>query len=183
MLTSIRRQKLDEAAGPDAIDLLVECHGRIRQFTNIALRLAHAKGVDEGEIREAASRLIRYFTIALPLHSEDEETSLHDRLQASEAPSEIKEAIERMVEEHGPIHATIDELVHLWKTLVDAPSRLADDAEPLRKGAEELARLFDEHLAQEESIIFPAARQYLQPEALAEILEEMRARREAKGAF
>lgn len=180
MLTSIRRQKLDMAVEADAIDLLVECHGRIRQFTKIALRLANAKGVDEGEIREAASKLIRYFTIALPLHSEDEETSLHGRLFEAEAPLEVKEAIERMVEEHGPIHATIDELVGLWKALLENPSRLAEHEAPLRQGAEELARLFDEHLAKEESIVFPAARQYLRPEALREILEEMRARRETK---
>lgn len=179
MLTSLRRGFSDKAAEQDAIDLLVECHGRIRQFTNIASRLANAEGAFAEEIREAASRLIRYFTIALPLHSEDEEQSLLPRLIAAE--SGLREALEQMAAEHLPIHATIDEQVLAWRELVEAPSKLAELAPSLKEGAAALARLFDEHLAKEESVIFPAARRCLDAEAIAEIFGEMRARREGRG--
>lgn len=178
MLTSIRRRKPEEEAVRDAIALLVECHGRIRQFTKIALRLANAKDVDDAEIREAANGLIRYFTIALPLHSEDEEESLHRRLALSEAPAEVKDALDGMVREHGPIHETIDALGLLWRELVENPARLAEHRAELLERATTLAELFEEHLAKEEAIVFPAARKYLRPEAIGEILEEMRARRD-----
>lgn len=179
MLNSIRRgPKLP--AERNAIDLLVECHGRIRQFTGIADRLAKAQGVAEQEIRDAALGLVRYFTIALPLHSEDEERSLRPKLLEADLPVEVRKSLEEMVEEHIPIHETIDELVVSWRTLIEAPGEL----EPLRplllEGADELSSLFVDHLAKEEAIIFPAARSYLRPEVIAALFEEMRGRREGQ---
>lgn len=179
MITSIRRAPKEPEAEPTAIDLLIECHGRIRQFTDISIRLAEAEGAPLEEIREAAKRLVRYFTIALPLHSEDEDDSLHPRLSASKAPPEVKDAIDEMVKEHGPIHQTIDELVILWEKLVDNPERHDELRPRLGEHAERLSLLFEPHLAKEETIIFPAAKSHLGQEELDAILEELRARREA----
>lgn len=179
MLTSLRRRDVPKADEVNAIDLLIECHGRIRHFTSVAKRLAEAKDVAEEEIREAATRLIRYFTISLPLHSEDEEASLLPRLIAV-APSEVGDALETMRAEHGPIHALLDELVVDWKKLAEAPGRLETLAGGLKRRADALGLAFDEHLVPEEALIFPAARQWLRPEAIAEIHKEMRARREGR---
>lgn len=179
MLNSIRRgPKLPTER--NAIDLLVECHGRIRQFTGIADRLAKAKDVADGEIRDAARGLVRYFTIALPLHSEDEEESLRPRLLEAAIPSEVRDALEAMVGEHIPIHATVDDLVVSWRELMEEPGRLEALRPRLLEGASELASLFADHLGQEEGCIFPAARSHLSPEVIAAIFDEMRGRREGK---
>ena len=52
-------------------ELLLACHQRIRHFSEVALKIAHAHGVAETEIVQAAAVLHRYFTFSLPLHEAD----------------------------------------------------------------------------------------------------------------
>ena len=72
MLLSIetkRRGPVEE----DAVGLLVACHARIRSFTATALRLSQAVGAEPSEVADVAGAVHRYFTVALPLHVEDED--------------------------------------------------------------------------------------------------------------
>src|SRR5262245_25640445 len=62
----------------DVVDRLLECHERIRNFCALACRLA--EGPPSEQAREAAAQLVRYFTVALPLHVADEEESIRPRL-------------------------------------------------------------------------------------------------------
>ena len=66
--------KLGKPAAPgDAVDLLLECHQRIRAFLDLADRLG-PPGPDPAQaVADAAARVHRYFTLALPLHARDEE--------------------------------------------------------------------------------------------------------------
>ena len=52
----------------DAVDLLIGCHQRIRHFTAVAVKLAHAQGATADEIRQAAAGVQRYYSVSLPLH-------------------------------------------------------------------------------------------------------------------
>lgn len=176
MLNGLRRGPR-EAASIDPIDWLQDCHARIRQFTELGLRLAEAEGVRDEEVRDAAERLVRYFSVALPLHSEDEERTLAPRLLAKALPPEIEKAVHDMKSEHGPIHALLDELVPHWRALIDEPARLPELSSTLRLGADRLHELFAPHLAKEEATVFSFARKQLEAAELAEIALEMRARR------
>src|SRR5512138_2428637 len=88
--------------GGDVVDALLDCHQRIREFTSLAVRLAGARGLPDEEIRDAAARVHRYFSVALPLHARDEEESLLPRLEGLD-PDVDRELAEMMREhaEHG----------------------------------------------------------------------------------
>ena len=66
----------------DAVDLLIGCHQRIRHFTGVAMKLAHAQGASPEEVTQAAAGAHRYYTVSLPLHEADEEDTLRPRLDA-----------------------------------------------------------------------------------------------------
>jgi hypothetical protein len=61
----------------DVVDLLLACHERIRFFIDLAIRIADTTDASNEEIREAAARVVRYFSESLPLHVADEEESIH----------------------------------------------------------------------------------------------------------
>src|SRR5512135_3248017 len=101
-----------EPTDPDPVDMLLACHSRIRNFTAIAHRLAEAKGAAAAEIANAAEAVHRYYTVALPLHEADENETVYPRLRAAmTAAGAPPEAVEAMVEQHGPIDALVAELV------------------------------------------------------------------------
>ncbi|MEO7332089.1 MAG: hemerythrin domain-containing protein [Minicystis sp.] len=166
-------------ASDDPVDLLDACHGRIRGFTATAERLAHAKGHDPSEVSQAASAVHRYYTIALPLHVDDEELSLSPRLRAGSGGDELLQALASMEQQHVAIAALIAELVPAWATLADEPGRLGDLASLLAAPTRRLGELWGPHLALEEGLIFPALRRMLSEAARAALLAEMRQRREA----
>jgi hypothetical protein len=64
----------------DIVDLLLECHERIRSFIGLAGRLANCGPVSDTEVSDAAARVVRYFSESLPLHVADEEESILPRL-------------------------------------------------------------------------------------------------------
>jgi hypothetical protein len=158
---------------PELWQNLVDCHDRIRKFTAIALKLGRPAPLEE--VAEAAAAVQRYFTIALPLHAEDEDLSLAPRLRVA-APA-LAELLDKMSAEHGPIHQTIADLTPLWSRVIEEPARQSELAGRLRAPASWLSELFESHLRPEEEIIFPQMVQALLPESTTEILAEMRARR------
>src|SRR5947208_1968652 len=103
MLHSIGRAPLESASEP--LELLLKCHERIRDFVGIALRLAGSPEAPASEIISAATSLRRYFSVALPLHEEDEEQSIAPRLIESPARYEVDEALEEMASQHTAAHA------------------------------------------------------------------------------
>lgn len=161
----------------DAVALLLECHERIRSFLALARRLATAGAAREDEIRDAAERVRRYFTEALPLHAKDEEESLLPRLRGLDPTVDAAlEAMAREHEEHGrPLRALID----ACEALARDPKRHGEIAPGMAATAEELERHFAGHLRREEEVIFPAVRRLLDARADSRIVTELRARRGA----
>ena len=171
MLTKIGKP----AAAGDAVDLLLECHERIRSFLALARRIAEVGPSDPGPVPEAAARVLRYFKEALPLHAEDEEASILPRLRGMDP--RVDAELEAMAREHREHERPMGELVSACEELARAPERIPDLAAVLGRAAAELERHFVEHLGREETIIFPAMRRLLDGSADAAIVREIRERR------
>jgi iron-sulfur cluster repair protein YtfE (RIC family) len=163
------------------LELLLECHARIRQFCALARTVADAGDAPAAEIGEAALRVHRYFDEALPLHAADEEESILPRLRGREP--EVDRELDAMVAEHREHEAAggaLARVVALSGTLAHEPARLPELAGALRAAADELTRHFDGHLEREERVIFPAIRRHVDPALDARLVDEVRARRGVK---
>jgi iron-sulfur cluster repair protein YtfE (RIC family) len=179
MLT-IRRTLANEATDNPAALLrrdLLACHERIRRFTEVAGRIARAIDPSPADVQEAARALVDYFGRALPLHVLDEEESLGPRLLALRSDdSRLAVAVSRMSSEHGPLEALVRLGVERWRRLVDIPLSLPPMQKELAEIAAQLELGFHEHLAGEETEIFPAL-VLLDEDSVVCIRREMRQRR------
>lgn len=156
------------------LDLLMECHHRIRFFTSLAKDAgAHLEWPDQ-EVVHACQQVARYFGRALPLHVEDEEETLLPALAgAGPAVTQALEEMERQHQAHAPLLKTLLETSKaLIKQPQDAPLRAA-----LAQVATTLEAEFHVHLTLEETVIFPAARALLSKEQQDQMVLTMRARR------
>jgi iron-sulfur cluster repair protein YtfE (RIC family) len=163
------------AAQGDVVDALLDCHTRIRDFLALAGRVAGAAGAPADEVRDAAARVHRYFTVALPLHAEDEERSVLPRLSGLDP--EVDRELAAMHREHAEHDEPLSRLLAACAALVERPAALPEVAGALLAAQRDLARHFEAHLAREERTIFPALRVRLPPGEQAAILAEIRARR------
>jgi iron-sulfur cluster repair protein YtfE (RIC family) len=159
----------------DAVDLLLECHERIRSFLALSRRIAEAGPADLAAVPEAAARVRRYFTQALPLHARDEEDSILPLLRGLEPA--VDSALEEMTREHAEHEAPLAELVGACEELARDPGRHAALAPVVARATAELERHFAMHLEREEKVVFPAMRRLLDRAADERIVREIRARR------
>jgi hemerythrin-like domain-containing protein len=159
--------------GDDVVELLLECHDRIRNFTALARAIGERSDDTESDAVDACARVERYFCEALPLHEADEEQSVLPRLQGRSA--EVEQALAAMQEQHGAHAVKVADLLAASTALRGSPSdgALRHD---LAAAARELQRAFDAHLELEERVIFPALAA-LPPEVRAALVSELRARR------
>ena len=161
----------------DLIELLVACHARIRSFAQLAVAIAGATSeVSEAEVVEGCERCERYFAVALPLHVADEERSVMPRLLA--AAPDVASALRTMQTEHHEHEPLVRELLVQLRAVAAAPqdhvarTALAAVAAPLQTA-------FEHHLRAEEDTVFRAIRDRLTAIQRAEIVEELRARRQS----
>lgn len=162
-------------APDDPFALLADCHERIRRFSALAMKLAKAPPeTPPAELADAAAAVIRYFTIALPLHEQDEEASLAPRLGDRDLPDAARAALSALGPEHRALEETLAGLVPRWQAISEDPATIG---EPLLPLSQRLTALFDAHLQREELDLFPAARTALTATDLAALLREIRDRR------
>jgi iron-sulfur cluster repair protein YtfE (RIC family) len=159
----------------DIVDLLVACHDRIRFFIDLAGRLAETTDASPEEVREAAARVVRYFSESLPLHIADEEESILPRLVGRE--SMLDRTLETMREEHDAHEPQTERLLAICRRVQNAPGELPQVRAELRGIASLLAADFKTHLAQEEAIIVPAIKRFLSDDDRQAMAQELRARR------
>jgi iron-sulfur cluster repair protein YtfE (RIC family) len=176
MLVQLRRSPMMQSP-EDVLDMLFDCHDRIRAFVRLASRLPDAAGATIGDIAGAAESLRRYFTVAMPLHVADEDLSIRPRLHEVSLPQEVRDALAAMSEQHAEIEQMLAALVPMWGSLSRRPARLAFVAASLRERTAALGAALEEHLRVEEETVFPAMRRYLSNESEEVIFREMRARR------
>jgi iron-sulfur cluster repair protein YtfE (RIC family) len=171
MLTHIGTRTIAD----DTLGLLLECHGRIRAFTELAARLASAEGASEAEVAEVATAVRRYFAEAFPLHALDEEESILPRLAGRDR--QVDAALVTMHREHAGQDVPITRVVALCTELATSPGRHGELAQALGRAAAVLREHFARHLALEEEVIFPALQALVADPARTEIVGELRARR------
>lgn len=159
-----------------AIEFLLECHKRIRLFTELAVKLAESREVPEAEAVDAARRLLQYFLEALPNHTLDEDETLAPRL-LTRAPADVAEVMARQAREHLEHEPMISALCREWERIAAGQPV---DRTVLIEPARALRATLLEHLRLEEEQIFPAARRLLSTDELVAIADEMRTRRESR---
>jgi hypothetical protein len=162
----------------NAIDMLLGCHQRIRHFGGMAMKLVAAQETSPRQIELAAESLLRYFTVALPLHEADENDSIHPRLRHAAPEGTLAgSAADAMVEQHRSIDEIVERLIPLWELLRGNPGMLAEVSNDMGHLAKTLETMFGLHLKLEEETVFPAMQHYLSQAELNEITKEMRERR------
>ncbi|HEU4405739.1 MAG TPA: hemerythrin domain-containing protein [Polyangiaceae bacterium] len=159
----------------DLVGLLLECHGRIRDFARLACDVAASPEAPAAPARDAAGRVRRYFHEALPLHVADEELSILPRLQGR-AP-DLDRALDAMRGEHAEHAPDVERLVALCGAVEADPGRLAGLAGELGAVASRLSGLFEAHLDGEERLVFPAIGSLLDDAERGAVLAELRGRR------
>jgi iron-sulfur cluster repair protein YtfE (RIC family) len=159
-----------------AVELLVGCHQRIRHFTGVATKLAHAQGATSREIQDAAEAVYRYYSVSLPLHEADEEDSLRPRLD--KVPDErVQQALAAMQDQHMAIDDLLERLLPLLRMVGNNPAALADAGGEMCSITSALSQMFDAHLQMEEEVIFPAIVAQLTDQDRTELTREMQDRR------
>lgn len=176
MLNQINPLTSDKPKTEDAVDLLIGCHQRIRHFTGVAIKLAHAHGATAEEIGQAAAGVHRYYSVSLPLHEADEDQTLQPRLRAV-AGEPVRHALLVMGEQHQAIDELIERLLPLLVLVRNNPDALAEVGGEMCSITKALEEIFRAHLQMEEEVIFPAIRSALPESTREEILHEMQERR------
>jgi iron-sulfur cluster repair protein YtfE (RIC family) len=160
----------------DAVDLLIGCHQRIRHFTGVAIKLAHAQGATPDEVVQAASGVHRYYTVSLPLHEADEEDTLRPRLNAL-PDQKLHHAVLAMTDQHQAIDDLLERLLPLLVMVQNNPQTIHAVGPEMCSITQALDEMFRAHLQLEEEVIFPAIRERLAEAVQKEMAEEMRGRR------
>jgi iron-sulfur cluster repair protein YtfE (RIC family) len=176
MLNQISPAKPQPKTPEDAVDLLTGCHDRIRHFTGVAVKLAHARGSATEEIRQAAAGVHRYYTVSLPLHEADEEDTLRPRLE-SISDGKVRHALMAMSDQHMAIDELLERLLPLLVMVRNHPDALSGAGAEMCSITEALDEMFRAHLQMEEEVIFPAIRTALAATQQAEMVREMQGRR------
>lgn len=176
MLNQITAPRSANQSPEDAFDLLIGCHQRIRHFTATAARLAHAHGAGHDEIRMAAAGVHRYYSVSLPLHEADEESTLRPRLDAL-GDERVHHALAAMHDQHQAIDELVERLLPLLMLVERNPAALEQAGGEICAITKALEDTFAAHLKLEEDVIFPAIRERLTQADQATMQAEMQSRR------
>lgn len=164
------------------IDVLEDCHRRIERFLAMLVDVVDASTADGRITEDAAGALqvaLRYFRNAAPKHTADEEESLFPRLRDSGDPrvQAVLDELAHLERDHldaQPLHDLVDELGMRW---LETGTLAADDRARMRDALTRLRATYEAHIAAEDGIVFPLAREVLAADAQASLGREMRERR------
>jgi hemerythrin-like domain-containing protein len=165
----------------EPIGLLGDCHRRIERFLDILLKVAAG---EQGralspEHRVALEAALRYFAVAAPKHTADEEQSLFPRLRASgdpraQAALQRVQALEADHRRADAGHAQVERLGRQWLER----NRLEEaEARQLVEQLVALKELYRHHLQVEDQEVFPVASAVLDVVEIDLIGREMAERR------
>ncbi len=179
MSQPIRLQSL--VAGPAAgfeqpFEMLQACHERVHRMLALLQRLREhlrTHGADT-QAQQAARDVMRYFDLAAPQHHQDEELHVFPRLLA-QGDARVAEVVQRLQRDHVAMEGR-------WRSARDVLLRVAQGGVEALSAAEEtvldaFAAPYAEHIAAEEELAYPAARQAMDAAAVEAAGREMMARR------
>jgi len=165
----------------DPIGMLGDCHRRIERFLNVLAMLAaeqQGRPLTE-QHRTALATSLRYFREAAPKHTADEEESLFPRLkQSNDADAQaLMTRIDSLEQDHecaAKVHDEVDQLGQLW---IHSGSLSPEQASRMSTALDQLIRLYERHIAIEDSEVFPLAKALLSASDRQSVGVEMAARR------
>lgn len=170
-----------ESSFAQPLGLLSDCHRRIESFlTDMRCVATEQRGGRLSEAdRDRLSAAVRYFRLAAPRHTADEEESLFPRLRAADNDyaRQALDELNRLEADHDradACHAEANALADRWlaEGVLDAA-----DANRLIAVLQTLAAIYAAHISVEDSQVFPAAGEALNASQLEAIGREMAARR------
>ena len=166
------------AAGPEApLDMLAACHTRVEKQCQTLTRLQPhlaAHGPD-GDAREAASAVMRYFDTAAKHHHEDEEQDLFPALLESMAGSDavcIRDLTQALRAEHRQLEGRWSALRVSLESIAEGEALTLDEHE-----VRDFVSAYRAHIAREDSELLPMAKRLLDDAALLTLGRAMRERR------
>lgn len=159
--------------GFEALDL---CHVEtLRMLDQLdALLVALDERGNDAGTRALASAIERHFSVTLREHHQDEERHVFPALFAA-GDTATRQAIDCLRQDHFWLDADWRELAPLVDAIACGQS--CYDVEALRQGAAVFGLLCRDHVALEESLIYPQAQAKMAPEVRAAMNREMAARR------
>lgn len=171
-----------EASFLDPVGMLTDCHRRVLRFLGDLARLAQDfSGTLLPPLeREQLEGALRYFREAAPKHTADEEETIFPRLRAIPGHPELHDAldlVESLERDHqtaAPLHVEVDLMAGRW---LDAGELGELEVDRLTWATTTMQALYREHIAAEETRLFPIARKVLDADALLACGREMAARR------
>jgi hemerythrin-like domain-containing protein len=175
-ITSLPARLARVPDGIDAFEPLEHCHretlSMLGEFSMLVERAATV-GVD-ARTREMARAADNYFGEDLRQHHVDEEIHVFPALAANGDP-ETRQAVARLKQDHAWLRADWRVLSPLVKALACGQSWV--DLDVLRDGVEVFGTLARDHIALEESLIYPQARILMLETSRREMRREMASRR------
>lgn len=163
----------------DPIGMLKDCHRRIESFLQILCAVvvrAQSRALTDEEA-DAIRAALHYFRTGGQRHNADEEESLFPRLRTEPGAASLEELASLESEHHvaNELHTQVDILYTGW--IADA-SLSPEFTQQLLSTTQRLKHLYEEHIKLEEEIVFPRAAQVLNPQVIAAMGQEFRARRQ-----
>lgn len=162
----------------DGFDVLDVCHRQtiftLGKLSALVTRLSK-QDVDD-EARDLAKEIHTFFSTISHQHHEDEELHVFPALEDSDDP-DLLQAIARLKQDHHWLEADWRELAPQIDAVANGQSWW--DIDTLRESSEVFIALSHDHIALEESYIYPKARSRLPESGRNEMSREMAARRHA----
>ncbi len=157
--------------------VLKHCHDRIRkQLATLDKLLQHLPehGADE-QARAAASAVLRYFTVAAPLHHEDEEIDLLPTLEHTAQGDDaalLKELLPLILAQH-------EQMARQWLVLEKPLTAIAGGtaASLDEQGVKDFQEIYAGHMLIEETQIAPMAKRIFSAAQMEKFGDAMQLRR------
>lgn len=172
---------IDEVpTSPDGFDVLDVCHRHtlfaLGKLAAVVARLKGGRGSDP-VARALAAEIVQFFSTTAREHHEDEERHVFPSLLSTGDPA-IAQAVMRLRLDHHWLRIDWMELSPQLQAV--AAGQTGYDIAALAEGAQVFIALSHDHIALEESCIYPQARVRLRDGARREMGREMAARRRAR---
>lgn len=163
MTTSSAHSHSSLAARLAPFDALDACHREVVEHLQILVRLmAHLdrNGVDD-EARRLASAVVRFFSTTARQHHAEEDQLVFPQLLAGTDTTLVRH-VQRLQQDHGWLEEDWRELALQLGAVADGYSWY--DPDLLRGGVEVFTALYHDHIALEESLVYPEARRAIEAE-------------------
>jgi hemerythrin-like domain-containing protein len=160
-------------------EMLGACHERVERMLRLLARLQEHVA-DKGwspDVAQAAVDVMRYFDQAAPLHHEDEERHVFPPLLAA-GDEALCIVVLRLQQDHRDMALGWVRAREVLHSLTQPPPTgwsglMADEATALGS----FSNLYQQHLVDEDTLVYPAAQSQLSAEALQDMSADMMRRR------